>query len=76
MVAEAVGDVDVEFAEGAGADPRSYRVDFSKIAETLGGFAPGMGRCVAASGNSSPPTAAAGMDARSSPATGSSASRG
>ena len=26
---------DVEFADGAGADPRSYRVDFSKIAEEL-----------------------------------------
>ena len=36
----AVPDVEVEFAEGAGTDPRSYRVDFSKIAETLGGFAP------------------------------------
>jgi nucleoside-diphosphate-sugar epimerase len=40
IVANAVGDVEVEFAEGAGADPRSYRVDFSKIAETLGGFEP------------------------------------
>ena len=40
MVAEAVGGVEVEFAEGAGADPRSYRVDFSKIAETLETFRP------------------------------------
>ncbi len=40
VVADTVGDVEVEFAEGAGADPRSYRVDFSKIAETLGGFEP------------------------------------
>jgi nucleoside-diphosphate-sugar epimerase len=40
MVADAVPGVDVEFAEGAGADPRSYRVDFSKIAETLDGFRP------------------------------------
>ena len=40
MVAEAVGGVEVEFAEGAGADPRSYRVDFSKIAETLDDFRP------------------------------------
>jgi nucleoside-diphosphate-sugar epimerase len=40
MVAEAVGEVEVEFAEGAGADPRSYRVDFSKIAETLETFRP------------------------------------
>ena len=40
-VAEAVGDVEVEFAEGAGTDPRSYRVDFSKILETLPGFRPG-----------------------------------
>jgi nucleoside-diphosphate-sugar epimerase len=41
MVAEAVGGVEVEFAEGAGADPRSYRVDFSKIADTLAAFRPG-----------------------------------
>ena len=40
MVADTVRDVEVEFAEGAGADPRSYRVDFSKIAESLGGFRP------------------------------------
>jgi nucleoside-diphosphate-sugar epimerase len=40
MVAEHVTDVEVEFAEGAGTDPRSYRVDFSKIAETLDGFSP------------------------------------
>ena len=40
MVAETVADVEVEFAEGAGTDPRSYRVDFSKIAETLDGFSP------------------------------------
>jgi nucleoside-diphosphate-sugar epimerase len=40
MVAEAVTGVEVEFAEGAGADPRSYRVDFSKIAETLETFRP------------------------------------
>jgi nucleoside-diphosphate-sugar epimerase len=40
MVAEVVGGVEVELAEGAGADPRSYRVDFSKIAETLDAFRP------------------------------------
>ena len=40
MVADAVGGVEVEFAQGAGADPRSYRVDFSKIAETLDTFRP------------------------------------
>jgi nucleoside-diphosphate-sugar epimerase len=40
MVAEAVPGVEVEFAEGAGADPRSYRVDFSKIDETLDAFHP------------------------------------
>ena len=33
-------DVEVEFAEGAGTDPRSYRVDFSKILETLAGLQP------------------------------------
>lgn len=41
MVAEAVPGAEVTLAEGAGADPRSYRVDFSKIAETLAGFRPG-----------------------------------
>lgn len=40
MVAEAVPGAEVTFAEGAGTDPRSYRVDFSKIAETLAGFRP------------------------------------
>jgi nucleoside-diphosphate-sugar epimerase len=40
IVAEAIPGVEVEFAEGAGTDPRSYRVDFSKIAETLDAFQP------------------------------------
>ena len=40
IVADVFGDVDVEFAEGTGTDPRSYRVDFSKIAETLVSFKP------------------------------------
>ncbi len=40
LVAETVPGVDVQFAEGAGTDPRSYRVDFSKIAETLEDFRP------------------------------------
>jgi nucleoside-diphosphate-sugar epimerase len=40
MVADAVTGVEVEFAEGAGTDPRSYRVDFSKIADTLETFRP------------------------------------
>ena len=40
MVADAVPGAEVELAEGAGTDPRSYRVDFSKIAETLDGFLP------------------------------------
>lgn len=40
MVADAVGDVEITFAEGAGTDPRSYRVNFSKIAERLDGFVP------------------------------------
>ncbi len=40
MVAEAVPGAEVTFAEGAGTDPRSYRVDFSKIAATLPGFRP------------------------------------
>ena len=40
VAADAVPGVEVEFAEGAGTDPRSYRVDFSKIAETLEGFRP------------------------------------
>ena len=40
LVAEAVTGVEVELAEGAGTDPRSYRVDFAKIADTLDGFRP------------------------------------
>jgi nucleoside-diphosphate-sugar epimerase len=40
MVAAGVPGVEVEVADGAGADSRSYRVDFSKIAETLDGFRP------------------------------------
>ena len=40
MVADAIPGAEVELAEGAGTDPRSYRVDFSKIAESLDGFRP------------------------------------
>jgi nucleoside-diphosphate-sugar epimerase len=40
LVAEAIPGVEVEFAEGAGHDPRSYRVDFSKIDECLEEFRP------------------------------------
>ena len=40
VAADAVPGVEVEFTEGAGTDPRSYRVDFSKIAESLEGFQP------------------------------------
>ena len=40
MVADAVTGAEVELADGAGTDPRSYRVDFSKIAESLDGFRP------------------------------------
>jgi nucleoside-diphosphate-sugar epimerase len=38
IVAEVVPGADVTFAEGAGTDPRSYQVDFSKIAALLTGF--------------------------------------
>ncbi len=38
IVADAVPGSEVTFAEGAGADPRSYQVDFSKIASVLTGF--------------------------------------
>jgi nucleoside-diphosphate-sugar epimerase len=38
IVADVVDGVDVTFAEGAGTDPRSYQVDFSKIAEVLPAF--------------------------------------
>jgi nucleoside-diphosphate-sugar epimerase len=41
IVADAVPGSDVTFAEGAGTDPRSYQVDFSKIASVLTGF-----RCI------------------------------
>jgi nucleoside-diphosphate-sugar epimerase len=35
IVREAFAGCEVEYAEGAGPDPRSYRVDFRKLAETL-----------------------------------------
>ena len=38
IVKDVVPGSEVTFAEGAGADPRSYQVDFSKIASTLEGF--------------------------------------
>jgi nucleoside-diphosphate-sugar epimerase len=38
IVADVVPGSEVTFAEGAGADPRSYQVDFSKIASALPGF--------------------------------------
>jgi nucleoside-diphosphate-sugar epimerase len=40
MVADELTGVEVEFAAGAGTDPRSYQVDFTKIAETLVDFRP------------------------------------
>lgn len=40
MVAEQVEGSRVEIAEGAGPDPRCYRVDFSKIERTLPGYDP------------------------------------
>lgn len=40
LVREAVPGSVIETAEGAGADPRCYRVDFGKIARSLPGFAP------------------------------------
>lgn len=40
LVSETVPDVDVELASGAETDPRSYRVDFAKIRDTLGEFRP------------------------------------
>ena len=38
MVADVVEGAEVTFAEGAGTDPRSYKVDFSKIHSVLPGF--------------------------------------
>jgi nucleoside-diphosphate-sugar epimerase len=40
LVEQIVPDSQVEYAEGGGPDPRSYRVDCSKIAETLPAFQP------------------------------------
>ena len=40
MVANAVPDSRITYAEGAGPDKRSYRVDFSKIAERVPEFRP------------------------------------
>ena len=38
IVSEVVLGSELTFAEGAGTDPRSYKVDFSKIASVLPGF--------------------------------------
>jgi nucleoside-diphosphate-sugar epimerase len=38
IVADVVDGAEVTFAEGAGTDPRSYKVDFSKIASVLPAF--------------------------------------
>jgi nucleoside-diphosphate-sugar epimerase len=35
IVRETFAGTEIEYAEGAGPDPRSYRVDFQKLAETL-----------------------------------------
>jgi nucleoside-diphosphate-sugar epimerase len=40
IVRETVPGCEVEYAEQAGPDPRSYRVDFSKILDTLADFRP------------------------------------
>jgi nucleoside-diphosphate-sugar epimerase len=40
IVNETFAGCEIEYAEGAGPDPRSYRVDFSKLAETLPGAKP------------------------------------
>ena len=40
LVAEAMPETEIAFAEDAGPDPRNYRVNCSKIAETLPGFRP------------------------------------
>jgi nucleoside-diphosphate-sugar epimerase len=40
IVADVVPGAEVTFAEGVGTDPRSYKVDFSKIASVLAGFSP------------------------------------
>jgi len=40
IVREIVPGCTVEYAEGGGPDPRSYRVDFSKLNEMLPGFTP------------------------------------
>jgi len=40
MVRDTVPGSRVEYAEGAGPDPRSYRVDFAKVARLVPGFTP------------------------------------
>ena len=40
IVAETVPGCRIDFAEGAGPDPRSYRVDFAKVARLLPAFRP------------------------------------
>jgi nucleoside-diphosphate-sugar epimerase len=41
IVQRAVAGSELSFEEGAGGDPRCYRVDFSKISAALPGYAPG-----------------------------------
>jgi len=40
LVQQAIPGSQIELAEGAGSDPRCYRVDFGKLARSLPGFAP------------------------------------
>jgi len=40
LVRQAIPGSMIEYAEGAGPDPRCYRVDFGKLSRTLPGFAP------------------------------------
>lgn len=40
VVQETVGNCKIEYANQSGADPRNYRVDFSKLARTLPAFSP------------------------------------
>ena len=40
LVQDAVPGSRIEYADGAGPDPRSYRVDFGKLARAVPGFAP------------------------------------
>ena len=66
IVAETVPGCRIEFAEGAGPDTRSYRVDFGKIARSAARLPAALDACGRARASSTRPIRAAGSGWRSS----------